>query len=232
VESLEERIKVLSEANTSNGGKGVHDGVSAAELERSLSAIRDLKADRADVDAKLSEISSSMALLQEKVEGVSSQMAELAKMKAGSHSEANSPTHKDRGALSGKPLLRDLKCLSCDQPLAHGLPPEAGGQGPRDVMIPHLPISKAWMFSQTGGAAIMPQGLGGVGGGGGSSLMQTRAPSPGQSLGGGGGGGGTGGGGISAFTMLPNGHVIQRSATAIGSQRGSSSGVVTLPALT
>ncbi len=234
VESLEERIKVLSEANTSTGGKGAHEGISAAELERNLSAIRDLKADRADVDAKISEISSSMALLQEKVEGVLSQMAELAKMKAGSHSEANSPTHKDRGALSGKPLLRDLKCLSCDQPLAHGLPPEAGGQGPRDVMIPHLPISKSWMFSQTGGAAIMPQGLGG-GGGGGSSLMQTRAPSPGQSLGGGGGGGGTGtggGGGMSAFTMLPNGHVIQRSGTAIGSQRGSSSGVVTLPALT
>jgi hypothetical protein len=88
-----------------------------------------------------------------------------------------------------------------------------------------LPISKAWMFSQTGGAALMPQGVGG-GGGGGSMSMQTRAPSPGQSVGGGGGGAGLGG---SAFTMLPNGHVIQRTATAIGSQRGGNS--VTLPAL-
>jgi len=227
VENLDERVKLLSLAIDVNasGGKTVQDAVSAADLERSLSAIRDLKADRADVDARLSEISSSMAQLQDKVDGVLLQMAELAKSRAGSSSEAGSPTHKDRGALSGKPLLRDLKCLSCDQPLAHGLPPEAGGQGPRDVMIPHLPISKAWMFSQTGGAALMPQG---VGGGGGSMSMQTRAPSPGQSVGGGVGGGGGGLGG-SAFTMLPNGHVIQRTATAIGSQRGSNS--VTLPAL-
>ena len=227
VENLDERVKLLSlaiDVNSSSGGKTVQDAVSAADLERNLSAIRDLKADRADVDARLSEISTSMAQLQDKVDGVLLQMAELAKSRAGSNSEAGSPTHKDRGALSGKPLLRDLKCLSCDQPLAHGLPPEAGGQGPRDVMIPHLPISKAWMFSQTGGAALMPQGLGG--GGGGSMSMQTRAPSPGQSVGGGGGGGGLGG---SAFTMLPNGHVIQRTATAIGSQRGSNS--VTLPAL-
>jgi len=34
------------------------------------------------------------------------------------------------------------------------------------------------------------------------------------------------------YVHLQCGHVIQRSATAIGSQRGSSSGVVTLPALT
>jgi hypothetical protein len=228
LEGIEERLRLLSSTDTKTSSSS---SSSITELEVKVASIKELKADRDDIDIKLASITSSLASLQDRVEGVLLQMAELAKVRlanGGQTGETGSPTHKDRAALSGRPLLRDLKCLSCDQPLAHGLPPEAGGQGPRDVMIPHLPISKAWMFSQTGGSALMPQAQGhglGIGGGHGhgqgSLILNSRSSSP-QSLGGGG----------SAFTMLPNGHVIQRSVTAIGSQRATSSGGVTLPALT
>jgi hypothetical protein len=230
LEGIEERLRLLSSTDSKTSSSSSSSSIT--ELEVKVASIKELKADRDDIDIKLASITSSLASLQDRVEGVLLQMAELAKVRlanGGQTGETGSPTHKDRAALSGRPLLRDLKCLSCDQPLAHGLPPEAGGQGPRDVMIPHLPISKAWMFSQTGGSALMPQAQGhglGIGGGHGqghgqgSMILNSRSSSP-QSLGGGG----------SAFTMLPNGHVIQRSVTAIGSQRATSSGGVTLPAL-
>ena len=108
--------------------------------------------------------------------------------------------------FSRRPLLRDLKCLSCDQPLTHGLPPEAGAHVPTNVM-PSLPLSKAWMFAQTGGGAFLPPPASAGG------AASARAPSP------------PGlpavmnGHGSGAFSVLPNGqagHMLLQMAASTG----------------
>ena len=158
-----------------------------------VSSLEQVKADQVSVDERVADVQASLASLLQRVDSFSLQIQSQLHEHSASpgdvafHSAGGpSPPHKDRGALTGRPLLRDLKCLSCDQPLSHGLAPEAGGAGPSNVLVPHLPVSKAWMFSQTGGGAILP-----------AAQQPVRSASPPHH-------------GSGAFTMLPNGHVLQR----------------------
>jgi hypothetical protein len=154
-------------------------------LTAAVAGLEGGKADKADVDSRVEALQDALAAVSKKV---GDYMKQLKGALGARPPTAAGGLTGDRAALTSKQLLKDFKCLSCDQPL-HGLQTDRGDSVPSNFLTPHVPINKGYVFAVTGGATMNAAG--------------GRPGSPER-------------GGTGAFALLPNGHVISRSGAGGG----------------
>lgn len=141
--------------------------VDLTPVSSAITSLQDNKVEKGDLDSRLLELNDALAGITKRINDYAKQLKSLNRP-----STSEGKSMNDHAALSGKPLLRDLKCLSCDQPL-QGLATDRGDYNPHNMLQSHVLPSKAYMFNMT---MTQQQNTNGNGG-----QLRTASPSRPQS---------------------------------------------------
>lgn len=224
--NYEVRIKMLEDRPIAEPPAPPPEPVDLSPLNSAVDDLRGAKADRGELDGRLAVLQEALTSVTRRVNDYMKQLqavlAARPSTSAGGRGDPQAQTQSgpggERGALVKQQLLRDFKCLSCDQPL-HNVTSDRGDYAANNQFSQHVHMNKGYAFNQT---------TGGAGGAGRSASpashartarppsaheFEGRRSSPDRNLM---ARPGTSAGYPSNYSVLPNGQVIARPVPVMG----------------